>query len=229
MLNAMYDVGREPLGEQAYRAIKQMIISGELAPGEEVPESVLAKRLGISRSPVRAALTRLRDDGLLVAEAWKVPRVAALDRKYVDNVYQLRKALDTLCAEQSIDNVPDSEIADFQELLKQLDPQVRAGRLEGVREANFKFHSLLITYADNALLKTTVARFQDHLLRVRNASSRDDDGWLLLEYEFLQKEAEALATRDSAGLVSVLRNHLEYFRERIVTTWPEGDRGAQRA
>ena len=72
-----------PLADRAYAAIKQMVIANELAPGQLLTESGLAQPLGISRSPVRAALARLQEEGFIETEPWKGPRVAALDAKYV--------------------------------------------------------------------------------------------------------------------------------------------------
>lgn len=116
-----------PLGERAYYVIKAMIIRAELAPGQLVPESVLAKQLGISRSPVKAALTRLQEDGLLTGEAWKVPTVVPLDLKYVDNVYQVRKALETQCALQAIDTIPTSKVEEFAGMLDRAEIELRDG------------------------------------------------------------------------------------------------------
>lgn len=219
----MDDFSRESLGNRAYRAIKELIVTGELPPGEEVPETVLAKRLGISRSPVKAALTRLQDDGLVTAEAWKIPRVVPLDRKYVTNVYQLRRALDTLCAEQSVPRIPAAEIDSFEAELDKVGAQVEQGVVEPVRFANFHFHDLLIKYSDNELLQAAVERLQDHLARVRNASPRDNDEWLRLEYAMLRDEIAAVRARDPERLVQLLRTHLDRFREQIVVAWPAGD------
>lgn len=219
---ARMDLEREkPLGERAYEAIKHMIVVGELAPDQAVPESVLAKQLGISRSPVKAALTRLQQEGLVVAEAWKVPLVAPLNGKYVDDVYQLRRALDTLCAEQSIKLIPEEEVAAFELELTALEDEVARGELDNVREANFHFHELLITHCGNDLLRTMMSRLQDHLERVRHASPGDDDDWLAIEYDWLKKEIGAVRVRDSDELVRLLTAHLDAFRTRILAVWPD--------
>src|SRR5689334_15477755 len=94
-----------------------MFITRDLAPGEQFLDSVRANRLRISRSPVKAAMTRLQGEGLIVGEAWKVPRVAPLDAQYVDNVYQVMVVLDALCARQCVSRVPQEAIDEFSDEL----------------------------------------------------------------------------------------------------------------
>ncbi|RWI33327.1 MAG: GntR family transcriptional regulator, partial [Mesorhizobium sp.] len=142
----MQEVERNiPLGERVYDIIKKMITDGELPPNQVVPESVLAKQLGVSRSPVKAALTRLQEDGLVVGEAWKVPYVAPLDAKYVSNAYQVRKALDSQCAIQAIGNIPAARIDEFGVLLDKAQQSLETDP-SPVRDAFFFLQSMLREY-----------------------------------------------------------------------------------
>jgi DNA-binding GntR family transcriptional regulator len=209
-----------PLGERAYYVIKAMIIRAELAPGQSVPESVLAKQLGISRSPVKAALTRLQEDGLLTGEAWKVPSVVPLDLKYVDNVYQVRKALETQCALQSIDTIPSAKVEEFAAMLDTAEIELRDGDVTQVRNAYEFIQKVLREYCDNALLRVMLGKLQDHLARVRYASrSNDDQEFLKREYWMMREELDALRARDGARLAAALNNQHEQFRRWILDHW----------
>jgi DNA-binding GntR family transcriptional regulator len=212
---------RESLGDRAYRAIKNMIITRQLEPGAAVPESVLAKTLGISRSPIKAALTRLQQDGLIVGEAWKVPHVAPLDAKYVDNVYQVRRSLEALCARQSIDLLPDEAIARFGQQLDSAGEQLKAGSLSEIREAHYSFNEMIAHYSDNELLQTLVAGLQDHLARIRQAGPEDDAVWLTKQYGFLSDKLDAMKKRDADALVAAVTAHLDAFRDRVFAAFDE--------
>jgi GntR family transcriptional regulator, rspAB operon transcriptional repressor len=209
-----------PLSDRAYKLIKKMIIERELAPGDSAPESVLAKRLGISRSPVKWALTRLQEDGLVVGEAWKVLSVAPLDPKYIDNVYQVRKALDVQCVVQSIDKIPSRKIEQLAAQLDAVKPAVEAGKPDAVREVFQFFQLMLLEHCDNELLKVMIGKLQDHLDRIRHASrGMNDYEWLEREYWMLRDELDALRARDAARLASILSNHHEQFRRWISANW----------
>lgn len=213
-------VVREPLGQRAYRALKQMIIDGDLAPGDELGENALATRLGLSRSPVKAALTRLQDDGLIVGEAWKVLRVAPLDSDYVTKVYELRRALDSLCAERSTPRIPEAEIDALKAEWIEARKSLKNDDFEPVRRLNFHFNDILIEYCGNELLQSFIGRLQDHLARIRNASPQERKEWFQWEHEFLGKEIKAVTDRDSEQLVNLLKVHLDSFRKEIAKVWP---------
>ncbi|WP_322092536.1 GntR family transcriptional regulator [Paraburkholderia bannensis] len=209
-----------PLEKQAYVAIKRMVIEGELAPNQPVPESVLAKKLGISRSPVKAALTRLMEDGFVIGEAWKVPYVSPVDEKYIDDVYQLRKALETQCAVQALNRIPSSEIEEFAAVLANIQPDIEAGRYSPVRDAFFHFQDILLRNCDNELLTMMLGKLRDHIERVRYASrSIDDSEFHHREYWILKDELDAMRARDTDRLSRILADHTDAFRVWIVDQW----------
>jgi DNA-binding GntR family transcriptional regulator len=221
MNNILSEVTRTaPLAERAYEVIKSMIVQNTLLPGQLVPESVLAKELKISRSPVKSALTRLQDDGLIVGEAWKVMSVSPLDAKYVDNVYQVRKALEAQCAIQAIGNIPRDKIEELGALLAGVHPDADLVTLIKVADINDLFHKLLRQYCDNDLLKVMLLRLSDHILRIRNDRRfRHHEELLRLEYWALRDEIDALRTRDAPRLASTLVNQADRFRLWIIASW----------
>ena len=77
-----------------YSALKQMIISNELGPGERLLDRELADKVGVSRTPVRDALRRLEQDGLITTRTGRRWFVADLDTKQAANLYELREVLE---------------------------------------------------------------------------------------------------------------------------------------
>jgi DNA-binding GntR family transcriptional regulator len=217
----MQEVERNiPLGERVYDIIKKMITDGELSPNQEVPESVLAKQLGVSRSPVKAALTRLQEDGLVVGEAWKVPHVAPLDAKYISNAYQVRKALDSQCALQAIGNIPAAQLDELGALLDKAKKAMEADDPSTIRDAFFFLQDMLREYCDNDLLRSMQGKLHDHLTRIRKAIHSTNEGeWLKIEYWMLKDQHEALRSRDSGRLVAALNNQHDQFVHWLFKNW----------
>jgi GntR family transcriptional regulator, rspAB operon transcriptional repressor len=97
----MLDLGRRPdsLTHSVYNAIRQAIIDGRLPPGSRVTEAGLAKRLNVSKTPVREALLRLKEVGLIEAEGAKAGgRIISPSRSHTRNAYEVREALESAAA-----------------------------------------------------------------------------------------------------------------------------------
>jgi DNA-binding GntR family transcriptional regulator len=207
-----------PLAERAYDAIKQMVIANELVPGQALTESGLAQSLGISRSPVRAALGRLQEEGFIETEPWKGPRVAPLDAKYVRNLYEVRTALETLSARLSASRIPDEDI-------KRLDDAVTSaksssnGREGALDVIDLEIHALIIEHCDNDLLRLMLRRLQDHLARVRNAASRDTRTRIPADGQELASILAAMQKHDSARLGEVLKRHIDNYATRMLESF----------
>jgi DNA-binding GntR family transcriptional regulator len=91
-------VERQTYGQVAYRAIRQMLVDGELAPGSKVVVRPLCEALGLSPTPIKAALAGLERDGFLLAiphRGYHVPTVSAADMR---EIYELREVLDGIAA-----------------------------------------------------------------------------------------------------------------------------------
>jgi len=110
----MRKIVKQPtLAEQAYESIKKMIITGELKPGEELPEEKLAAELGISRTPLREALKRLAVDALIELRKTKPALVAKFTHQDVKEIMELRRLLE-------IYGIEGLSKADQQHVLKEL-------------------------------------------------------------------------------------------------------------
>lgn len=154
------------LSDLAYEQIKRDIIRCALAPGEEVTEAKLALRLGLGKAPVRAALARLSQEGLvrpLARRGYLVPPVTLRD---VQDIFQLRMLLEPAAARMAAGRVES-------ERLRQLDAVCRAGYVPGDREseaeflrANRDFHVTIAAATGNARLANTLAGLLDEMERL---------------------------------------------------------------
>ncbi len=88
----------ERASDRAYEALRAEILSLRLAPGQLLPEVETAARIGVSRTPLREALSRLGADGLLVQEGGRGQVIAPVDSGQVRQLFELRQALDQQAA-----------------------------------------------------------------------------------------------------------------------------------
>jgi DNA-binding GntR family transcriptional regulator len=130
--------------QSVYEAIRTAIVTGEMRPGEPLVENVLSERYGISKTPVREALIRLRRDGLVESAPHRVTRVVTPTEEDILHVCQLREWIETpICAECARD--PSQEL--LEELERSIDEAERA-----------------LDESDDELYRAPIRRFTDQIL-----------------------------------------------------------------
>jgi DNA-binding GntR family transcriptional regulator len=102
-------------------AIRQRILSGDLAPGEVLRQEALADELGVSRVPIREAITRLTGEGLLTKVPHKGAYVAELSIEEVQETFEIRLRLEPWLFSQAIPHITDAEIAKAEKLVNEMD------------------------------------------------------------------------------------------------------------
>ncbi len=104
-----------PLSEQVYQVVRGLIVSGRMRPGEAVIEAAMATRLGVSRTPVREALKRISDEGLIHVFAQNGTFIAPISRKALEEAYVIRTALETESASRAAGRLPAAATEAFED------------------------------------------------------------------------------------------------------------------
>ncbi|SAK82786.1 GntR family transcriptional regulator [Caballeronia hypogeia] len=120
-------------------AIRQRILSGDLAPGEVLRQEALADELGVSRVPIREAITRLTGEGLLTKVPHKGAYVAELSIEEVQETFEIRLRLEPWLFSQAIPHITDAEIAKAAKLVEEMD-QTESGMWG---QLNWRLHETL--------------------------------------------------------------------------------------
>jgi DNA-binding GntR family transcriptional regulator len=141
--------GSSRLAESVYAQIKSDIFDFRLMPGQRFSENELAGRLGVSRTPVREALNRLGQEGLIQVEAKSGWTVRSLDFKYIEDLYDLRVVLETAAVRRLCERVPMPQLGDLRETWL-IAPEARDGDGTAVSVLDEQFHSALVLAAGNA-------------------------------------------------------------------------------
>ena len=158
---------KSTLRETAYQQIRTQILSGELVPGERISEQALAGALGISRTPVRSAIRELEAEGLLE----QVPRFGTIvrktDRQDLEELYDLRRALESYAAEVAARSMPEADTDQLSRLCdradKLLEPMTDgspliedAALMDELFQADMQFHLVILQATSNRRLMKTV-------------------------------------------------------------------------
>jgi DNA-binding GntR family transcriptional regulator len=142
-----------PLPERVYETLEQSIVDGILRPGMHLVEDDLARRLGVSRNPVRQALQRLAHEGFVKRQPGKGAFVHSPSPQEIDDIFHVRTLLESDCARLAAERITDSGL---QELGRILDLGRAAVELEDagqLLELNDLFHGVIIRAANNPVME----------------------------------------------------------------------------
>jgi DNA-binding GntR family transcriptional regulator len=117
----------EPISATILREVRDLILAGELAPGEHIRQEALAERFGVSRIPVREALRRLEDEDLVTLVPHSGARVTTLDFAECMELYRLRESLEPLLMEEVARRATDEDITSFEAALARVEAAAAAG------------------------------------------------------------------------------------------------------
>jgi len=155
--------------EQVYADLREWIVSGILKPGEKLRDAELAEALGVSRMPVREAIRRLEDEGLVETAANRWTRVSFVDVEGAKRVYPILAKLESLAISLAAPRMGEEELRLMSEANDRLREALESGRGGAASEADREFHRIFITSAENPELAGLLEGLKVKLRRLEAA------------------------------------------------------------
>jgi len=196
--------------DYAYTRLRDGVLSGEFAPGTVLNQANLAKTIGISTTPLREALRRLKSEGLVELDAHRDARVAPLTAEEARDLLEVRRSLDPLAVGLAAERRTKEEIRRMRQATVCLES---LGSDPTVTDlvAHRVFHAALYVASHNDLLITTLDALWDKADRYRRLglaavrSEAERDRTAREHAELL----DAVVRGDSAGAAEVMRQHVD--------------------
>ncbi|MBM79588.1 MAG: GntR family transcriptional regulator [Planctomycetaceae bacterium] len=220
--------GKFTLRETAYRQIRTRILAGNLAPGERISEQALAEALGISRTPVRSAIRELEAEGLLE----QVPRFGTIvrktDRQDLEELYDLRRALESFAAEVAAESMPSDDVESLSNLCDDVDELMRPLVIESsliedpvvmdkLFQADMKFHLVILQATGNRRLMKSVTDSRVLVQWGAHATKPHHISSLVEAWEQHRSIVEAIRSRDTETARQAMIGHIEFSKELALT------------
>jgi DNA-binding GntR family transcriptional regulator len=177
-------VSRVRLRDAAYDRLRDWILDGTLAPGEPLRDEALAEALGMSRTPVREALQRLEDDGLVVTAATRRSFVSPVTLTQAREIFPIVESLETLAVRLSIGRMDDAALAAMGAANVRLAAALEMEDATAAVEADAALHAAFIERTGNGELIALLADLKSKVRRIertfwggadRRDSVRDHD------------------------------------------------------
>lgn len=219
-------IKRQTLASQVYAYLKEAILLDELHAGERLNEVEIAKRLGVSPTPVREAINKLKGDGIVGTDA----RQGCFIRDYkpadIRHLIEIRFVLERLGLEQGVPLMCAGDRAKLQAIQDQYELAYRTEPVDRIKAArsNAAFHQFFAVLAGNEWLSMMLANLDTFLHVVRAPLTRASDGQdSIREHRAI---IAAAAAGDTAAAIAALQAHLFRLRDEVLRAQKSASGGA---
>lgn len=200
--------------ERAQVALREEILSGALPGGEHLGEVELADRLGLSRTPVREALSRLAAEGLVELHPHRGARVTRFTEADLDDAFDVRRALEPRATERAAARASAADLDELDDLARTMLATGAPGPgqdLDALVELNRRFHARLLEIADTPALTSALAGVVHAPVVLRTFHSYDPDS-LARSLAHHAEIVAALRVGDGAWAAAVMVSHIANAR-----------------
>jgi DNA-binding GntR family transcriptional regulator len=218
-MSSLVPAARRGLADEATDRIRDAILSGELAPGEKVGEAELSRVLTVSRGPVREALVRLEQEGLVVSEWHKGTTVVDFTKSDIRQLATLRLALEQMAASEASREATPEDFRRLHDIIAQMQAARLTGNDDALVRLDADFHDAIYQAAHHPRLYAawSTIRSQVALALLRRRALPDDYAGIVVgEHTEL---AKVLPSNDPSRMVELITSHLDSAYTRLLASF----------
>jgi len=195
-------------GAMVYEMVREWIALGQLRPGERLSEEELARRTGVSRTPVREALKRLEAEGFVQVIPYRGVVVAEPSVDELADLCVVRDVLEALAARLAAQSATDMELAAFEELAQEFEEAVAREDIPAMVESNHRFHEAIWSASRNRVLAQQLRQLRDRIFSHQTTTFTLPDRRKAAVAEH-RAILEALKDRDPDRAAEAARRHFQ--------------------
>ncbi len=162
-------IDRIPLRDRVYHLVQRAIVSGELLPGQRVRDLDLAAQLGVSRTPVREALQRLEDEGLVETLPGSLTRIVLIDTRAAREAFPVVAVLHSLATRLAVETLTEQNLDALRQANESLVAALEAGDVTRAVQADDRFHDVFVYASANSELQHALDRLMPKVRRLEYA------------------------------------------------------------
>lgn len=195
--------------------VRTAILSGQLAPGQQLVERELSELFGVSKTPVREALIGLVGTGLVEQNPYRGMVVRTVTPELVQSVYDTRELLEPPAVARSAERIPETSMARASELLDEAYKHGSAGDQVGLQLRNREFHRVLYSSCANLVQCHYLDGLQDLVALISVTGWTKKQTWEV-EYEEHRGILAAVTSRDVEAAEARTREHVHAFAAQLL-------------
>jgi DNA-binding GntR family transcriptional regulator len=206
--------GTPTLAERAFQRIVKAIVQGDIEPGQRIKEAQIARQLGISRGPLREAMSRLEGRKLVERTPNLGIRVVGLSRQDLEELFTVREALEGMAARLAATAMTDVELKELGALLDQHSSGdgLKSGTSYYQGSDDEDFHFRIVRSSRNGRLINSLCDELYHQIRIYRYRSSMRPGRALAAFEEHHQILDALKLRNADKAEKAMRHHIQNSR-----------------
>ena len=210
------------LGGKVFQQLNNSILAGEFENGAELREIALAKKLGVSRTPVREAIRKLELEGLVLMIPRRGAEVAEITRQDLEDVLEVRAALEELAVKDACEHITDEQLQDLKKAANEFKRSLEGTDLVACAEADIHFHEIIYAATNNKRLVQMLNNLREQMYRYRMENLKDKRTYrtLVEEHDAIRR---ALKKHDKEKAGAAINVHIENQRRSILASIMEKD------
>lgn len=211
----LHVVDRNVLSERAYHQLRNSILRGRTRPGTKLIVRILAEEMGLSPTPIKAALTSLEAEGLVESVPYKGFFVPRFTRQDVDEIYTLREVLEGLAAYLTTLRATEEIVLDLGKSLELQHASIESDNLEAYGDHDIAFHKILVKASGNSRLIQVLDSIQGQIRLMVGSSIRGPRRFqqVLQEHKVI---LQAVKDTDGKRAEVAMRTHIRNVREALM-------------
>ena len=205
-----------PLRDIVFKTLREAIITGNLKPGERLMEIKLASELGVSRTPVREAIRKLEQEGLVEMRVRKGAVVAPINEKDLREVLEIRKALESLACQLACAKSTPEKVKNLRAINKVIARAVRDDDIQTIADKDVEFHDAINAMTENGHITGILKQLKEHIFRYRLEFIRemDDRNRIVEEHSRI---VDAIAAKDAEAASREIEAHIDEQERYIIS------------
>ena len=212
------EIPQKTLESQVLDRLREVIVEGAFEPGTQINQVQVAANFGISRGPIRAALNKLEEEGLVINIPHRGTFVAPLDKKIVAEVYGVRSVLEGYAVRLTIADLDDADLTALEKIYNAMQKAARDNDLKAVVRHDFELHKFFVEMSGNAVLMQSWSILQVQVRRILS--------YRYFSHPYLQEMADShtalleLARQRRANEAGqLMEEHIMEACENILANW----------
>lgn len=208
----------QSLSEKVSQLIENSILDGSISPGERIVESDIAKRLGISKAPVREALKRLEGDSIVQHLPRRGYFTNTIDLKSIHDFFEIAFIIEPIVARNALEKKTEKVDESIEELLRGMKQALRGEDFETYMSLNTRFHGLFRDLNDNDWI-IKIAHMLSKQTRILTALSLSVPRRYAASIQEHTDIADAFRMGSPKALERAIIKHLKKFKENIIRSY----------
>lgn len=205
------------LEEQVYETLEEEILSGTLAKGQIVTENELSGRLGVSRTPIRGALRRLAEEGLVNIAPNRRATIIGISKEDLIDTYMIRMRLEGLSSALAAERMTADEKKQLTDFVELSEYYIKKQDTEHLRQLDTEFHSMIYRASGNRMLCKVLSELHRNITRYRKISL-STPGRLVDSVAEHREILEAILAKDKERADLLTSTHVKHALDNLTNT-----------